>query len=106
MRINVRNGHYSDRFMVNFLRKNKFSVYEVNKSNLTNKKSWSYSLHSNHLLLFSSLILKKQCSWFVLFNDTLFHNFEIKKMGYQDLINFPIESMYVLFNKKWRDIKR
>lgn len=99
--INVRNAHYSDNFMVKFLRKNKFSVYEVNKANLSNKKTWSYSLQSNHLILFSSLILKKEASWFVLFNDILFHNFEIRKMTYQDTINFPIDSMYVIYNKKW-----
>lgn len=87
---------FSDRFMINFLRKNNFSVFEVNKANISNRNEWSHSILDNNLVLVSLLTQKKEGSWFVLYNNFLFHNFQISKANYLDFLNFPIESMFVL----------
>lgn len=94
-------SHYSDRFMVKSLRKEGFSVYEVNKANLSNREEWKYSLADNHLILFSSLLKKKEASWMVMFNNNIYHNFERTTASYIDFVNFPIDSMYVIFKKEW-----
>lgn len=95
--------HFSDRFMVDYLRKNGFSVYEVNRANLSNKKEWGHSIQDNNLLLFSMLIQKKECSWMVMYGDSmLVHNFQVMKANYLDFLNFPVDSMYVLFKKGWK----
>ena len=93
--------HYSDRYMTDFLRNHNFSVYEVNRANLTNKNTWRHSLLDNHLLLYSLLVQKKEATWFVAYNNYAYHNFEVVKRDYIDFINFPIESMYVLHKKDW-----
>ena len=94
--------HFRDRFMVEYLRKRNFSIHEVTQSNLSNKKKWSHSISDNHLLLFSMLIQKKECTWMVGWNNILYHNFEILKTNYLDFINFPIDSMYVVYKKDWK----
>lgn len=99
--IKTKNGHFSDRFMVNFLRDRNFSVYEVNKANLSNKKIWSHSLLDNHLILFSILTQKKEATWMVMFNNIIYHNFEQRKANYIDFLNFPMDSLYVLYKKSW-----
>lgn len=95
-------NHYSDRFMIEFLRKNGVSVYEVNKANLSNKSVWKHSIRDDHILLYSALIQRKEASWFVGgLNGVIFHNGEIMKASYLDFLNFPIESLFVLYSKKW-----
>lgn len=95
-------AHYSDNFMIKFLRKYGISVYEVNRANISNKSVWKHSLRDDHVLLYSALIQKKEASWFVAGpNSVIFHNGEIMKASYLDFINFPIESMFVLYRKEW-----
>lgn len=102
--IALKNGknHYSDRFMVDFLRKNKISVYEVNRANLTQSKEWRHQLSDNNVVLYSAHTSKKESSFFVTFNGYLYHNFTIAKANYLDFLNFPIDSCYVLFKKSWK----
>lgn len=97
------NVHYSDRFMVEFLRKHGISVFEVNCANISNRKTWSHCIRDDHVLLYSSLIQKKEATWFVSYgiNGNIFHNGEILRASYLDFINFPIISMFVLHRKEW-----
>lgn len=104
-KIATQNGkrHYSDRFMVDFLRKNNVSVFEVNRANLSNDKEWRHKILDNHIVLYSAMTAKGECSWFVTYgNGLLFHNCNITKCSYLDFINFPIDSCYVLFKKSWK----
>lgn len=94
-------NHYSDRFMVDFLRKCGISVYQVNKANLTNQKKWNYKLKDNNVILYSSLIQKKEATWFVSAFSNVYHNCEITKASYLDFLNFPIDSFFVLYRKEW-----
>lgn len=102
--IALKNGknHYSDRFMVDFLRKNKISVYEVNRANLTRSKEWRHQLSDNNVILYSAHTSKKESSFFVTFNGYLYHNFRISKADYLDFLSFPIDTCYVLFKKEWK----
>ena len=94
-------AHYSDRFMVDFLRKHGVSVYEVNRANLSNKKTWTHSLKDNNVVLYSALIQKGEASWFTSVFQNIYHNCEVMKASYLDFVNFPIVSMFVLYRKEW-----
>jgi hypothetical protein len=91
-------GHFSDRYMISALRATRFHVYEVNKSNLTSKKS--FSIDDRTLLLFSQLIKKGEASWKVSYGGQSYHNFDISVLNSWELLNMPISSMYVLYPKK------
>ena len=94
-------GHYSDRFMVDFLRKHKISAYKVNKANISNKKIWTHSIKDNNVLLYSSLIQKAESTWTISCFGTVYHNFEILKASYFDMLNFPVDSCFVLYKSEW-----
>ncbi len=100
----VKNKHYSDRFMLDFLRQHGISCFKVNRANLTNSPNQliEHKLQDNHVILYSKLISKKECSWFVSWNRYEWHNFRVTAANYYDLLNFPIESCYVLFKKEWK----
>lgn len=97
-----KSDHYSDDFMINLLRVEKFQVIKLTKANLTNPPQIGYPIKSNHILLVSQLFAKQIASWSVLWNDLIFHNFEVKKLMPFDFLNWPILSAYVLFKKGWR----
>ncbi len=96
-----KDGHYSDRFMTSFLRKHKISVYEINQSNLSNKKNWEYNINDSHVILTSNLIKKNEATWGILWNNNYIHNFEIQKSNSFHTLNFPILSAYILYSKSW-----
>lgn len=102
-KIAEKNGrrHYSDRFMVDYLRKKGVSVYEVNRANLTRSKQWEHQLSDNNVVLYSAHTAKGEQSWFLTFNSYIYHNFIISKASHLDLLSFPIDSMFILFSKKW-----
>jgi hypothetical protein len=103
-KLNNHKNHYSDYFMVNFLRSRGVSVYEVNKANLTNSEEWIYKINDSHALLYSCLVKKNEGSWFFSYQNTIYHNFSLAKGSWFDLVNFPINSMYVLHRDKWSDV--
>ncbi len=88
--------HASDRFMVNFLRRKGFSVYQITKANLTNTKIVSYPVTDQHVVLYSSLVRKKEATWGVLYSGFVFHNFEITKANMYQMINWQWLSAYII----------
>lgn len=103
-KIAAKNGrrHYSDRFMVDYLRKKGISVYEVNRANLSQSKEWKHQLSDNNVILYSANTAKGEQSWFLTFNSYIYHNFIISKASYLDLLNFPIDSCHVLCKNNWK----
>lgn len=96
--------HYSDRFMVDYLRKNQFKVYQINKCNLSSRNksdTVAYSINEDNLILSSHLIQRNVASWIVTYGDTQFHNFQLSKCSFMGLLNFPISTAYVLYKKEW-----
>lgn len=93
--------HFSDRFMVDFLRRNGFSVFEVNRANLTRDKIFSHKIQDNHLILYSSNTIKGEASFFVTYGGYLIHNFSVTRCNYLDLLSFPLLTCYVLHRPEW-----
>lgn len=94
--------HYSDRFMISFLRKHNISVYEINKANLSNNKDWKYTLDDRHVILTSNLVKKDEATWGIYWNNTYIHNFEVIKLKPTNFLSFPTVSSYVLYNENWK----
>ncbi len=103
-KIAEKNGrrHYSDRFMVEFLRKHDISVFQVNRANLSKSKEWKHQLSDNNVVLYSANTVKGEQSWFLTYNSYLYHNFVISKANYLDMLNFPITSCFCLYKKSWK----
>ena len=87
---------WPDRYMVNFLKKEKWQVLKLTKENIAYRALLTDSITKEHLVLISMLFYKDVGSWCVLWNDDIYHNFEITTLKTYDFINLPILSMYLL----------
>ena len=96
----TKDGHYKESYMVNALRREGYRVFEVNRSNLTRSKNPQYNLSPYNLLLYSQIMSKGMASWYVSWGGYYWHNFEIFEVNAQQLLNWPIVSMYVLCKKQ------
>ena len=106
-------NHYSDSFMVRFLRKRGFKIVQIrDKVLLDRQKQFAFEdkITEKHVLLYclklgGSKTRQEFGSWVVIFGypSIFVHNFEITKMKCLDLANFPVypESRYIVWRKDW-----
>ncbi len=95
-------AHAPDRFMVKFLREQGFSVFEITKANLTKKRTISYPITDQNVVLYSSLVRRGEATWSVMYSSYSFHNFSITSMNMYQLINWPLLSAYCIFSESFR----
>ena len=95
-------SHFPDSLMVRALEMNKVKVLKLTQSNLTNNTIPTYNIEKNHVVLLSCLMMKKEATWVVLWNNFLFHNFEVSQISRLEFLNFPILSAYLLKKKEWK----
>lgn len=93
--------HYSDRFMVQFLRKHKFTVQPVTHRGITSHKDNVYPIGRRHVVLTSQRFHRNEASWLVMHRNIIYHNFEIGGGDMLDLINKPTLSVYCVFHPNW-----
>jgi hypothetical protein len=103
-RLNKHRNHFSDRFMLAFLRKHGFKTFKITKCNLTSRNTdfEMGQLSDNHLMLMSQLLKPNEASWVVYWNGIQYHNFELSKANFWNLLNLPIISAYVLYKNEWK----
>jgi hypothetical protein len=94
-----RRAHYSDGFMVRFLRDRKFSVLQLTLCNLS---AATPKIGTSHVLLLSQLFRPNEGTWGVIFNGTYYHNFQSYSLDALSFLNKPILSAYLVVHPKWR----
>ncbi len=67
-----RSSHYSDEFMLRYLRKRGFKVTRLTLCNISTATS---SIGSAHVLLISQLFRQNEGTWVILYEGTCYHNF-------------------------------
>jgi hypothetical protein len=99
--ITKKNGseHYSDGFMVRFLRIRGFSVLNLTLCNLS---ATSSKIGREHVVLLSQLFRKNEGTWGVIHNDTYYHNFSNYLLDTLSLLRKPILSAYLVVHPRWR----
>ena len=93
--------HYSDAFMLKYLRHHKIKCIKMTKCNLTNTKDISYEISDRHVILLSQLVKKGEGTWKVIYQGISYHNFHLATFSTASLLNNPIDSAYVLFKAEW-----
>jgi hypothetical protein len=94
-----RGKHYSDDFMMRFLRGKGFRVLLLTLCNLS---SASANIGAAHVLLISQLFRKNEGTWGVIFNGLYYHNFESYLLETLCFINKPILSAYLVAHPRWQ----
>jgi hypothetical protein len=94
-----RGTHYSDDFMMRFLRGKGFRVLLLTLCNLS---SATANIGAAHVLLISQLFRKNEGTWGVIFNGLYYHNFESYLLETLCFINKPILSAYLVAHPRWQ----
>lgn len=99
--ISSQNGraHYSDAFMVRFLKTRKFRTLQLTPRLISGAAS---KISMDHVLLISQLFRHDEGTWRVVFGDFYFHNFEPYSLSNLAFLNKPILSAYLVIHPKWR----
>ena len=92
--------HYSDEFMLRFLRARGFSVLPLTWCNLSASK---LRINNEHVLLLCQLFTKNEATWLVMHNELCYHNFEVYTPTILSLLNKPVLSAYLVIHPKWRE---
>lgn len=96
--------HWSDHFVVNFLKNRGFQVRQItDKNTIKEVASVINWVHENHVILYSQRLSKKEASWLVMSNGYSYHNFDIFRPEYLDFINRPIVTMYAVCCDLWKN---
>jgi hypothetical protein len=91
-------SHYSDEFMVKFLRSENFRVIPLTQCNVTQD---GVRIGPAHVLLVSQLFMRNEATWGLIFGGIFFHNFELSAIDSLSLLNKPLLSAYVLHHPRW-----
>jgi hypothetical protein len=100
-RIAAKNGgrHYSDEFMLRFLRQHGFSLLRLT---LCNVSAGGSKVGKSHVILVSQLILRNEATWGVIYDGNYYHNFCSYYLDSLSLLNKPILSAYLVMHPRWR----
>lgn len=94
-----RDGHYSDEFMVRFLRQRGCHVWRLTQCNVSTAIS---PLGDAHVILISQLLLRNEGTWGVIYDNKYYHNYSILNVNFISLLNKPILSAYLVVHPKWQ----
>jgi len=93
---------YTPEWILPKLRRHGVSALKVESSDAATFGIFSQSIHGNHVILASQRVKVDEASWFVIFDNRVYHNFEVSRSDVLDFINFPIiHGPYLLWHKSW-----
>ena len=98
---------FSDKFMVNFLRKKGYKVIPITQclvSNTPNIRPSDNIIRHSHVVLMCQLYHKNEASWTVAYQGELMHNNEVTELYPMEFVNRPILSAYMIFHPAWKTI--
>ena len=100
-RIAAKNGgiHYSDAFMLRFLRECGFRTLQLTQRNLSAAKDY---VGTEHVILLSQLFKRNEATWGVIFGGMYYHNFSLFGLNALSLLNKPVLSAYLVVDPRWR----
>lgn len=94
--------HWSDKYMVNFLRDRGFRIQKLTMCNLTAVRGELNSgINCRHVIMASQLVGPNIASWSIMHNRLWYHNFDVCAFRGFSVINNPILTAYLLWHPTW-----
>ena len=87
--------------MLKHLRSHGLTALSITQCDVSQGREFFFEISPNHVVLASNLVRRKESSWFVYFNNLVYHNFETRRIQALELLNKPLSSAYLIFNKRW-----
>lgn len=99
--IAMQNGsaHFSDRFMVLFLRRHGYAVQPLTLCNVSTSET---EIDLGHVVLLSQLYRRNEATWGVVFSGIYYHNFCLYRLNGLSFLNKPTLSAYLISHSSWR----
>ena len=91
--------HYSDEFMVRYLRRHGCKVIRLTQCLISGGNG---VVRRDHVLLLSQLIRKNEGTWCVMYGEACWHNFAMYSVDALGYINKPILSAYIVWHARWQ----
>jgi len=98
---NKRKAHYSDRFMIKYLNDHQFKTIPLSQKGLNSNTVVTYPVSSDHVLLVSQLMAKREATWVIYHRNLSYHNFETGATDKLDFLNKPILTAYIVWSLKF-----
>jgi hypothetical protein len=92
-------AHYSDTFMLRFLRDRHFRLARLTLCNLSVATT---KIGVSHVILASQLVLRNEGTWGVVHNGCYYHNFDIFWPNSLTFLNKPLLSAYLVTSPSWK----
>lgn len=94
--------NYKDLYMVRELMSRNFITLPITIADVSQTPQFIAShIKDNHVVLTSQMAIKGEATWSVLFGGYVFHNFAVESLQPLELLNRPLLSAYLIYNKKW-----
>lgn len=95
-------SHWSDTSITDFLQKRNYKTIQLTRLLVTNTYWENYPIHRDHVLILNVLMDKEEASYFLLFDNVLYHNFSSVHFNNYFFINKPLQSAILVWHKKWK----
>jgi hypothetical protein len=95
-----RGDHYSDNFMLRFLRRHGFRTLELTSSNVSPDRS---KIGDTHVLLLSQYWSSRlnEATWIVLHDQICYHNFDLYSLESLSFLRKPLLSAFLIHHPRW-----
>lgn len=94
-------NEWTDKFLINYLRRRKFRVVQLASLEVTNFDSYENPIKLDHVIIVSQIFNRKDSSWSCIYNGRIYHNFVISNFDNYEFLNRPILTAYLVWHKDW-----
>lgn len=100
-----KDGHWSTRLMLSFLRKKNYKVIPITIGNTVDAHDYDGpikpELSNMHVILLEQRSYRYSNTWSVLFNGIRYHSGEVLEVNGTTFLNYPIVAAYLIYHPKW-----
>jgi len=99
IKLKHKSSHFSDDFMVRFLRRKGFRTLALTQCNLSLAGG---QIGAAHVLLIAQLFRRNEGTWSVMFDGNCFHNFDVYQLEHSSFLTKPILSAHLVVHPSWQ----
>lgn len=99
-----KNGHWSTKTMLGYLKKNGYEVIPVTMGNMVNAHDGTFKpkIGSDNIVLVCQRCFRWESTWAVIHQGRYSHSSETDYLSGLEFLNFPIDTAYIVWHNKWR----
>ena len=93
--------HWSNQALSNFLKKKGYKVAQVTKNAVRKTYFEDSPLNSNHVLICNNVVDRWDASYFLVFQNIVYHNFLVWPTDLLFFVNKIPQNIFIVHHRKW-----